>query len=40
MTSNSPGAEGRDGGKKYEPIVTSPARTSSSRTRRDMGMLI
>ncbi|NLH86735.1 MAG: HlyD family efflux transporter periplasmic adaptor subunit [Firmicutes bacterium] len=40
MTSNSPGAEGRDGGRKYEPIVTSPARTSSSRTRRDMGMLI
>lgn len=26
--------------REYEPIVTSPARTSSSKTRRDMGMLI
>ncbi|MEA4883741.1 MAG: HlyD family efflux transporter periplasmic adaptor subunit [Clostridia bacterium] len=40
MTSDSPGTENSDGGKKHQPIVTSPARTSSSRTRRDMGMLI
>lgn len=43
MTSNSPDTENSDAGRegvKYRPIVTGPARTSSSRTRRDIGMLI
>ena len=40
MTSNSPETENPDIGRKHRPIVTGPARTSSSRTRRDMGMLV
>lgn len=40
MTSNSPEEENSGVGSEYRPIITGPARTSSSRTRRDMGMLI
>lgn len=41
--SNSPEVKDSDSnreGAKYRPIVTGPARTSSSRTRRDIGMLV